>query len=314
MKKTTRINTEMRYINNHQHFTISELMAVFGISRSTATRDLADIQELGMPLTSQVGPAGGYTVLRNQLLPAVQFNTDELQALFVSFIATANTQLPFLNNRQTLTQKLLAIASPTQRTALQALTQLLRFETTNPTNTNLLELTDIADPLLTKLINASFINRHLVFTLTDGDQLDGYLQYLYHHATEWLVVVFDLEKRQTRVINLTQFSTVEPDALQLSPVQLQQQIATARQLPNIDLQLGPHAIQQFKRLHRPNRVLHYLDPFEQSASYQDYVSVDQVEELNDMVDWLLFLGQDVTVVQAPQQLRIQAKKRLQQWN
>ncbi|WYU43729.1 HTH domain-containing protein [Paenibacillus sp. FSL K6-0108] len=36
MKKVERINIIMRYINNRAHFTISEIMQEFNISRSTA--------------------------------------------------------------------------------------------------------------------------------------------------------------------------------------------------------------------------------------------------------------------------------------
>lgn len=40
MKKVERINTIMRFINNRAHFTISEIMEKFSISRSTAIRDI----------------------------------------------------------------------------------------------------------------------------------------------------------------------------------------------------------------------------------------------------------------------------------
>ena len=43
MKKVERINTIMRYINNRAHFTISEIMQEFNISRSTAIRDIREI-------------------------------------------------------------------------------------------------------------------------------------------------------------------------------------------------------------------------------------------------------------------------------
>ncbi len=43
MKKTERINIMMRYINNRAHFTVSELMQEFNISRSTAIRDIREI-------------------------------------------------------------------------------------------------------------------------------------------------------------------------------------------------------------------------------------------------------------------------------
>ena len=60
MKKVERINTMMRYINNRAHFTISDIMAEFKVSRSTAIRDVNEIESMGMPLVSEVGRSGGY--------------------------------------------------------------------------------------------------------------------------------------------------------------------------------------------------------------------------------------------------------------
>lgn len=59
MKKVERINTIMRYINNRAHFTISEIMQEFNISRSTAIRDIREIEAIGMPLVAEVGREGG---------------------------------------------------------------------------------------------------------------------------------------------------------------------------------------------------------------------------------------------------------------
>ncbi|MFC6181582.1 helix-turn-helix transcriptional regulator [Lactiplantibacillus daowaiensis] len=313
MTKTTRINTEMRYINNRQQFTISELMAAFKISRSTAARDLAVIQELGMPLISSVGPDGGFTVMRNQLLPAVQFNTDELKALFVSFMATTNTQLPFLKNRQTLSEKLLAIASQTQQDDLVELKQLLRFENTNPANADLLELTDIASPLLKTVLNASLVSRHLTLTLVDATTIDSYVQYLYQQTGQWWVVIWDLTAQQTHRLALARLQTVALNPQPLAIKTIQQQIQAAQPAPNLKLRLGLTAIQQFKRQHRPNRGLQYLDPFEQTAQYEDYVDVTDATAVTQAVNWLLYLGPAVTALALPQPLRLEMQQRLQQW-
>ena len=69
MKKVERINTIMRYINNRSYFTISEIMREFNISRSTAIRDIREIEAMGMPLEAEVGRDGGYSVMNNSVLP-----------------------------------------------------------------------------------------------------------------------------------------------------------------------------------------------------------------------------------------------------
>lgn len=59
MKKVEWINIIMRYINNRAHFTISELMREFNISRSTTIRDIREIGAMGVPLIAEVGRDGG---------------------------------------------------------------------------------------------------------------------------------------------------------------------------------------------------------------------------------------------------------------
>ena len=85
MKKVERINTIMRYINNRSHFTISEIIQEFNISRSTAIRDIREIEAMGMPLVAEVGRTGGYFVMHNSILPVVRFTDNEVKALFIAF-------------------------------------------------------------------------------------------------------------------------------------------------------------------------------------------------------------------------------------
>src|SRR5690606_12129187 len=132
MKKVERINTIMRYINNRSHFTISEIMQAFGISRSTAIRDIREIEAMGMPLVAEVGRDGGYFVMSNSVLPTVRFTDNELKALFIAFMATRNLQLPYLKSRQSLAEKLLGLLSANQQDELVLLNQILLFEGTNP--------------------------------------------------------------------------------------------------------------------------------------------------------------------------------------
>lgn len=84
----------MRYINNRAQFTISEIMEEFDISRSTAIRDIREIEAMGLPLVAEVGRTGGYSVMKNAVLPAVQFTDDEIKALFVAFLATKINNSP----------------------------------------------------------------------------------------------------------------------------------------------------------------------------------------------------------------------------
>lgn len=125
MKKIERINTMIHYINNRAHFTISELMHEFTISRSTAIRDIQEIEQLGLPLEAEVGRSGGYSLLPNAVLPKIRFTDSEVKSLFIAFIATKNLQLPYLSSRQSLTEKILGLISEKQQEELIFLNQFL---------------------------------------------------------------------------------------------------------------------------------------------------------------------------------------------
>ena len=128
----------MRYMNNRSFFTITEIMKEFDISRSTAFRDIKEIESMGMPLISEVGRSGGFIVMNNSMLPPIQFTDDEVKALFIAFMASRNQQLPFLESRQSIAEKLLGLIPEHQQEVLVSLNDFLIFEGTNVQNPDLL--------------------------------------------------------------------------------------------------------------------------------------------------------------------------------
>src|SRR4051812_32486389 len=209
MKKVERINIIMRYINNRAHFTISEIMREFNISRSTAIRDIREIEAMGMPLVAEVGRDGGYFVLNNSVLPAVRFTDNEIKALFIAFMATRNQQLPYLKIRQSLAEKLLGLISENQQDDLVLLNQILLFEGTNPHNPDLLDLSDLPHPMLEKLIQILLLDRYLWISIQEEREIKSYpiyILHLYREKSLWQIEGFDLEEEARRIIpvdNLT---------------------------------------------------------------------------------------------------------------
>ncbi len=213
MKKVERINIIMRYINNRSHFTITEIMQEFNISRSTAIRDIKEIEAMGMPLVSEVGRDGGYFVMHNSVLPVVRFTDNEVKALFIAFMATRNQQLPYLKSRQSLAEKLLGLISENQQETLVLLNQILLFEGTNPNNPDLLELTDLPHPMLEKLIQILLLDRYLLITINEEKIIKSYPIYLLHLYNEkgiWLIEGFDLKEERKKIFPVDQIINVKP--------------------------------------------------------------------------------------------------------
>jgi len=96
MNKSKRLLELMMTVNRKRKFTVRELAEEFGVSSRTILRDLQELSELGVPLYSEVGPHGGYQVLRERILPPIAFTEDEAVALFFASHALRHySSLPF---------------------------------------------------------------------------------------------------------------------------------------------------------------------------------------------------------------------------
>ena len=311
MKKVERINVMMRYINNRAHFTISEIMQEFQISRSTAIRDIREIESMGVPLVAEVGRDGGYAVMKNAVLPSVRFTDNELKALFIAFMATRNLQLPYLKSRQSLAEKLLGLISEAQQDDLVLLNKILLFEGTNPHNPELLELSDLPHPMLEKLIQLILTDRYMTLSINDVDY-PIYLMHLYREKNIWWVEGFDISEEKKRLIAVDHLTEVNVfhTKKRLSRNSMLKKMAEHHVKDNIVMKLGPKAIAQYKKYHPFNVALTYTDRYQTTAIAKIYVTMEKRDQLEEIASWLLFLGEDVELVEVPREVYTALEERL----
>ncbi|MBY0598040.1 helix-turn-helix transcriptional regulator [Bacillus bingmayongensis] len=132
MKKDERLIQEMIYINSKKNFNLNDLIEEFDISRSTALRDIASLEELGVPLYSEKGSHGGYHVLENQLLPPIYFSNNELYSIFFSLqLLKTLLKTPFDKDYKEIKEKLLAVLPKKQKEMVQEADQVIQFIGTN---------------------------------------------------------------------------------------------------------------------------------------------------------------------------------------
>ncbi|MGG1659190.1 helix-turn-helix transcriptional regulator [Brevibacillus sp. NRS-1366] len=307
MKKVERINIIMRYINNRAHFTISEIMHEFNISRSTAIRDIREIEAMGMPLVAEVGRDGGYFVMHNSVLPTVRFTDNEIKALFIAFMATRNLQLPYLKSRQSLTEKLLGLISENQQDDLVLLNQILLFEGTNPHNPDLLDLSDLPHPMLEQLIQILLMDSYLVVSVEEGREIKSYpiyLLHLYREKSSWQIEGFDLEEEKRRIIPVDNLTDIKPypEKKRISKKKIVEQLSKQEEAINLVLELGPKAIAQFKKYHPLKITISYTNPYQTTAILKTFINVHHPDELAEITNWLLFLGGDIKVREIPKEV------------
>jgi predicted DNA-binding transcriptional regulator YafY len=315
MKKVERINTIMRYINNRAQFTITEIMREFNISRSTAIRDIREIEAMGMPLVAEVGRDGGYFVMNNSVLPAVRFTDNEIKALFIAFMATRNQQLPFLKSRHSLAEKLLGLISENQQDDLVLLNQLLLFEGTNPYNPDLLDLSDLPDPMLEKLIQTLLLDNYLWVTIKEEAELKSYpiyLLHLFHQKGFWQIEGFDLEEEKRQIFPVSKLTDVAvyETKNKLSKKKILDKISLQAEQYNLVIELGPKAIAQFKKYHPISLSISYTNPYQTTAILKTYIDGEHPEETQELTNWILFLGKDIEIKEAPEAVMKEIKERL----
>ncbi len=94
--KSKRLMELMMTVNRKRRFKVQELADEFGVSKRTILRDLQELSELGVPLYSEVGPHGGYQVIRERVLPPIAFTEGEAVAMFFAVHALRHySSLPF---------------------------------------------------------------------------------------------------------------------------------------------------------------------------------------------------------------------------
>ncbi|MGE6618561.1 helix-turn-helix transcriptional regulator [Bacillus mycoides] len=315
MKKVERINTIMRYINNRSHFTISEIIREFNISRSTAIRDIREIEAMGMPLVAEVGRDGGYFVMHNSILPVVRFTDNEVKALFIAFMATRNQQLPYLKSRQSLAEKLLGLISEIQQDDLVLLNQILLFEGTNPHNPDLLELSDLPHPMLEKLIQALLLDSHLLITVKEDEETKFYpiyLLHLYQEKSHWIIEGFDIKEEKKKMFLVDHLINVETytPKNRLSKKKISEKLSKRDEAINLVLELGPKAIAQFKKYHPLKISISYTNPYQSTAILKTFINVNNPDELTEITNWILFLGKDIKIREVPEEVLEGLKERL----
>ncbi|MBE7105275.1 HTH domain-containing protein [Bacillus cereus] len=315
MKKVERINTIMRYINNRSHFTISEIIREFNISRSTAIRDIREIEAMGMPLVAEVGRDGGYFVMHNSILPVVRFTDNEVKALFIAFMATRNQQLPYLKSRQSLAEKLLGLISEIQQDDLVLLNQIFLFEGTNPHNPDLLELSDLPHPMLEKLIQILLFDSHLLITVKEEEEINSYpiyLLHLYQEKSHWIIEGFDIKEEKKKMFLVDCLINVKPYTTEkrLNKKKILEKLSKKDEAINLVLELGPKAIAQFKKYHPIKISISYTNPYQSTAILKTFINVNNLDELTEITNWLLFLGKDIKIREVPEEVLEGLKERL----
>jgi predicted DNA-binding transcriptional regulator YafY len=206
MNKAQRLVQLIMIINEKKRFTIQELADEFSVSRRTMIRDLMELGEMGVPLYAEVGAAGGYRLLRERVLPPINFTENEAIAFFFASQSLQNYKsLPFEDEVSSALNKLYHYLSSDVKSKINLLKQKLLFWV--PPH-------DIEVPHLRKLLEASLEQQviHIVYD-SEAHRRERRIQAIgiYTMNGLWYLQAYCFDRQAYRVFRVDRVLTLSID-------------------------------------------------------------------------------------------------------
>ncbi|WP_309122063.1 YafY family protein [Paenibacillus sp.] len=129
MTRSQRLMELLVEINRRRRFTAGELAEAFGVSKRTILRDLQELEAIGVPLYSEVGPHGGYRLVKERLLPPIAFTEEEAAAMFLAYESLQQLgELPFETETRTALAKFYSFMPADAKQRIDSMRQRIAFK------------------------------------------------------------------------------------------------------------------------------------------------------------------------------------------
>ncbi|WP_369900035.1 helix-turn-helix transcriptional regulator [Bacillus manliponensis] len=215
MKKTERINDMLIFLNNKRNFNLKDLMDRYLISKSTALRDIQSLEEIGVPIYSELGRNGSYKILENRILSPVFFNVDEMYALYFSLLTLNGYKTkPFNVESITLENKFKNVLPENVRKNISTMEQILSFEVTNHSNFS---------PFLKEILQGIFAEkafRLMYLKKEKKEELVSQFIRIESKFGQWYAKIFNFKTgniqilRCDKILSIAETNNIEPKKLE----------------------------------------------------------------------------------------------------
>lgn len=203
MKKTIRLYNLIEFCNNNRNFKLKDVMEEFNISKSTALRDIKDIQELGVPLYSTGGKNGGYKVIRKTHLTRIDLNDEEIKSLYFALSSISNLKsLPFSYEYISIVNKIYNSSTEVQKSIINQYKNMFEYFNVEIGN-------EYSNEIFNKVINFTILKKQ--FTLVYGSK---HLTYIYqgigltYKNNVWYFVTANVKTKIVRLFNLNKIEEI----------------------------------------------------------------------------------------------------------
>ncbi|MDA1667008.1 helix-turn-helix transcriptional regulator [Bacillus cereus] len=214
MKKTERINDMLIFLKNKRYFNLKDLMTRYDISKSTALRDIQSLEEIGVPIFSELGRNGSYKIIENNVLSPIYFSVDEMYALYFSILTLNGYKTkPFNVESIALENKFKHVLPDNVSKNISIMERTLSFEVTNHSNFS---------PFLKEILQGIFAERvyHLTYLKKVEQALVAQFIRLESKFGQWYAKIFNFETNNVQIIrcdkilSIVETSNVHPKNLE----------------------------------------------------------------------------------------------------
>jgi predicted DNA-binding transcriptional regulator YafY len=298
MDKAERLNQEMAWLMSHPVFNLKDIMNRFSVSRRTALRDIADLEELGLFVASEKGRAGGYHVISRGPLIPVTFTEKELSAIFFALHALKLISVnPFEQSYAHIYQKLLLTLPLERRERVKQLQRAAHYYNVEPL---------YAVPWLRQFFEAC-ISRHIIRLQSPqiGEQEVSFeFLWLYYRNGLWFFEGIDVETDtwyRARCDRITSFEDTGKEGKYTEKELVAFHFQYIKEHHNIPFrcQITEEGREYFYRERYEN--IHLMG-LEMTGAYNR-------DEIDRLIDYLLGYGTRVTILE-PEELREKYIERL----
>ncbi|MCG7385647.1 YafY family protein [Paenibacillus sp. ACRRY] len=305
MKKSERMNQMLRFINQKQQFTLQDLMQEFQISKRTAIRDIASLEELGAPIYAEYGRYGGYRLLQQMQLPPISFNTGELHALYFAMQALRSfSNLPFQATFRSIHEKFLSALSDKQRQDIENIEHRVSFKHTeqikNSENLEFLLMAAVQNTVIQIVYQNARTSRHTKSSssyVTCSNVRTIQPIALYAMRGYWYCQAYDLHKQAYRVfrcdrITSPQLTDIEPldHIKELSLQDAHSLWKSSEQAISFQCRINEVGIELFQQEHFPSMKLEVIT--EQTYLVGSY----EPHELDFIIRYLAGYGKSIQIM------------------
>lgn len=203
MNKTIRLYNLIEFCNSNRNFKLKDVMKEFNISKSTALRDIKDIQELGVPLYSNGGKNGGYTVIRKAHMTKIDLNDEEIKSVYFALSSISNLKsLPFSSEYISIVNKIYNSSTEMQKSIINQYQNIFEYFNIEIGN-------EYSNDIFNKVINITMLKKQ--FTLAYGSK---HLTYIYqgigltYKNNVWYFVTANVKTKIVRLFNINKIDDI----------------------------------------------------------------------------------------------------------